>query len=358
MNQGISQQIEYVPLGELRLDPQNPRLPESQLQDDPESLLNFIDAEYDPLTIAKSIARHGYFASEPLICVRENGALVVVEGNRRLVALKGLAEESTRESLRRPEVWRSLAEESENLPAFDRIPVIVAENRRSVAPLIGYRHISGIEPWDPYPKARFIASLVDDQDRSFEEVAEEIGESVSTVRGLYRNQAVLRQARQGFGLRTDRAEEKFGVFNAAMYRPAVRDFIEAPAQPERGELPLPEETAPRVAQLFSYLFGDHDKPAVISESRDIRRLAHVLSSESGREVLETTRNLDLADEAAGGPLERLLNRLRQASNALRAAQQDLAGYAEEAEVRELLEDCEQAISTLREIQKTTTQRSD
>ena len=61
-------------------------------------------AAYDAITIAESIARHGYFESEPLVAVpyeaaypgekrgERSGEYVVVEGNRRLTALRALAD--------------------------------------------------------------------------------------------------------------------------------------------------------------------------------------------------------------------------------------------------------------------------
>ena len=60
------------------------------MQDD--DLLRFFDATFEPITVAESISRHGYFGSEPLVVVRENDRWIVLEGNRRLTALLGLAQ--------------------------------------------------------------------------------------------------------------------------------------------------------------------------------------------------------------------------------------------------------------------------
>ena len=60
-----------------------------------------------------------------------------------------------------------------------------------VAPLIGYRHISGIQPWEPFARARFVTRLVDDQGLPFEEVAELVGVDMSQVRSFYRNYSML-----------------------------------------------------------------------------------------------------------------------------------------------------------------------
>jgi hypothetical protein len=151
-----------MPLANLLLDYRNPRFPEkyqlSSLSQDELCLL--IDKHYDPLQIARSIVRHGYFESEPLIAVKEgdkedaNGEYVVVEGNRRLAALKALASPSLRERLtEQTAAWRTLPSQVD-LPAD--YPVVVVRDRQAVVPLLGFRHISGIEPWEPISQARFI----------------------------------------------------------------------------------------------------------------------------------------------------------------------------------------------------------
>ncbi len=42
--------------------------------------------------MAKSIVLRGYFPNEPLLAIKEKDRYVVVEGNRRLAALKALRE--------------------------------------------------------------------------------------------------------------------------------------------------------------------------------------------------------------------------------------------------------------------------
>ena len=87
----LSPAIEHVELGRLLPDSHNPRLPrgvKDQLTGD--DLLVQIADSFDPLIVADSSARHGYFGSEPLIVLAEGDYWVVLEGNRRLTALKGL----------------------------------------------------------------------------------------------------------------------------------------------------------------------------------------------------------------------------------------------------------------------------
>lgn len=228
-----------LPVNELLLDRQNPRLPEDLEPESQEELIEFVAEEYDALRIAESMARFKYFRSEPLIVVEEEGQHVVVEGNRRLAALKILLDDELREALplSRAERWRAAADQADR-EALGEVPVEVRADRADIAPLLGYRHISGIEPWDPWPKARFIATLIEEGDRSFEDAASIVGEDDSSVKSHYRNFRILRQASENFELPTDRAEDRFGTFNRAMQSTDLREFIGAPA-PRHTERDVP-----------------------------------------------------------------------------------------------------------------------
>ncbi|MCA1720832.1 MAG: hypothetical protein LC779_06950, partial [Actinobacteria bacterium] len=221
--------IHRLPLATLRLDPLNPRLPEDVQGGTQRALAEYISQAYEPLSVATSIAEHGYFESEPLIAVPDGKEFVVVEGNRRLTALLGLTDDSLRPHLESPLLWAAAANDAAakgNLPSD--VPVLVVADRKTVAPIIGFRHISGIMQWEPFAKARFIAALVDDEGLPFADVAALVGEKRGDVASNYRNYSILKQAREAHELDVDRVEESFGVFTAAMGQRALRTFIGAP----------------------------------------------------------------------------------------------------------------------------------
>ena len=335
-----------LPIHQLRLDPLNPRLPETYQGASEDQLLEFISETYSAIEVARSIALHGYFHSEPLIVV--SGAddyYIVVEGNRRLVALRILAGPHLANDLDDADEWRGLAEEAV-LPKT--IPVVIAPDRQSVAPIIGYRHISGIEPWEPYAQARFIASLVDHEHLEFQGVANLVGERSSDVSAKYRNYSVVTQAKDDFGIDITRVIGQFGVFTRVMTSFPLRTYLGAPAPSDvlPGEKPLPEDSGPKAEELFSWVFGDDIDPPVIGESRDITGLGQVVSSEDGLRILRETRDLEVSFIAAGGLRERLLRRLTNAHNSLEAAQDDLAAYYDDEEVQELLSRCQESLQRL------------
>lgn len=337
----LGTEIVSRPLALLRPDPQNPRLP-ARLHDAADTeLLSYLARHYDVLPLAESIANFGYFASEPLVVIPEEPGrdpnleedipLIVVEGNRRLTALRALLDEDVRRTLRPPARWDALAGLAQRNGLSTDVPVITAQNWNDAAPLIGFRHISGIQGWEPYPKARFIARLADDEARAFDEVAPLVGEEESAVRALYRNYKIVEQAREQFDIPTSDAESLFGTFTAALNRRALREFIQAPqpAQVVQGREPLPAEAAGPFRELLSWIYGTDDDEAVIQESRDLTTLAKIVAVPAALEELRASRDLELADEIAGGPGRRLTAYLRRAGNALEAAEENIDDADEE-----------------------------
>lgn len=329
----------------LHLDRENPRLPAQVDETDESGLLEYIAETYDAIEVARSIARHGYFESEPLIVTKQDdGTYLVVEGNRRLVAMRILADPSLADELDDADEWRELAEAAE-LPV--EFPAVVAVSRQDVAPIIGYRHISGIEPWEPYAKARFIASLVRDGS-TFEEVSNIIGEPMTNVAAHYRNQAIVEQAREDFQIDASRVVKRFGVFTRVMSSEPLRSHIGAPAPSEVStrRKPVPNDRQDNLRELFAWLFGDDDNDSVIRESRQITNLGVAVASEHGLAILRQTRDLEGAYIAAGGLRDRLLRRLARAHSYLDAAMEDMPSYWEDEEVQHGLARCREALEQL------------
>jgi hypothetical protein len=331
----------------LTLDPNNPRLPpDLKGIDDQVEIAMLIATRFRAIEVARSIAENGYFESEPLIGVKVNGTYKVLEGNRRLVALKGLSDESLQQQLPQPEEWRTLGEHAE-VP--ERLPVVVAQSEREAWPIIGYRHVSGIQPWDSFAKSTFIVDRVRGG-LSFRDVAALTGERETSVRSHFRNHEIVREADEDFGLDTSRAEESFGIFTRSMNSIALRRYIGAPA-PREVEVdcpPVPNDRAKELGRLLVWLFGSDAEDAVIEESRDISDLAAVLEMEASREVLEKTGNLSEAYAATGRPKEGLVRRLETAESVMRNSVGDVATQSGNARVRRLVHKCWEAAQALKD----------
>ena len=78
----------------LAFDRRNPRLAEFDIDENmpDDEVIRVLWNTMDVHELVLSIAASGYFANEPLIIAHENGSNVVIEGNRRLAAVRVLLE--------------------------------------------------------------------------------------------------------------------------------------------------------------------------------------------------------------------------------------------------------------------------
>lgn len=289
-------------LADLVPDRHNPRFPRrvrASLNDADDVFDHLADA-FDALDLAESIARHGYFVSEPMIITEEEGEWVVLEGNRRLTALYGLARPDLRASFDHVDRWNEAAAEAD-VSLDDEMPVLIADEREDADEVIGFRHIGGILAWSPVQRAQFIAHLVDERGESFADTAESVGEEESMVRLLYRNQSVILAAEELN--RPDvaaKAVNRFGIFTSALNRTTLRDFIgvRPVSQVEERAPQFSEDHLSELVELSSYLFGSNGDDKVIRESREIKGLSIVVGHGEALEELRRTRDLESALDVA------------------------------------------------------------
>lgn len=341
----VGGRLEHLPLRSLRLDPQNPRLPTAvRGTRDQTALARFIAKKYYAIEIARSIATNGYFESEPLIGVKEDSTWRIVEGNRRLTALKGLTEPGVRKGFSSAKEWESLAKRAK-VPA--ELPVVVTPREDDIWPIVGYRHISGIEPWDPHAKAQFIVSRVD-ADLSWARVAVLVGESETSVRSHYRNFMINEQARDDFKIDSSEVESNFGTFTRAMGSVAIRSFIHAPPPGEvrKKTKPLPSSRRSQTTELLSWIFGADGQDPVLEESRQLTELAIVLADKRSTDVLRETRDLVEAYLVSPGQRDDLAKRLRRADSLLRTTLPEVRASRNDPVIQELVRRCVKAAKDL------------
>lgn len=204
MNYGFAHRVSMKPFRELKLDQKNPRLPEVQQKNaiTQADLMKFFYMNYSLEELAQSYVANGFFPTEPLLILDDD---TVIEGNRRLAALKYLFHDEDAQEAGLSEYQMS----TEMLPAvresLTQIPVITVEDRDKVVAYLGYKHINGAKQWSADAKARFVTSRVkeiatNDQENAFKLVAKEIGSTLPSVRNKYIHYSLLEYARDSLHL--------------------------------------------------------------------------------------------------------------------------------------------------------------
>lgn len=325
------QQIEPRQLDELILDPRNPRLGlRGAPVDAPQGEILELMKSWSLEELGTSFLESGFWVQEALLCVEgeaygEN-ALIVVEGNRRLAALKLLDQSFSGNPP--SAAWAKIVE-GINRPdsLFNEIPTILMPDRASVDIFLGYRHVTGIKEWAPAEKAEYISFLIDERGLSYQEVMRKIGSKTDAVRRNYIAFRVLQQASGEESIDETKILDKFSVLFLSLRSAGVQSFlgVDITAEPQAAQTPVPQNHIENLRDFVKWLFGTADSAPVVQDSRQVERFSKVLQSQDAVQYLRSAArpNLDYAYVIAGG---------------------------EEAEVIDLVEsaafDIEQALSTM------------
>jgi len=180
-----------LPVASLHLDARNPRLGRETSNRAPRDIIQYLFDNDKAFEVSQSIATRGYFPNEPLLAVREDGRLVVVEGNRRLAALKALREPGLLE----PAMERKVERLSRNSLPITHVPVTIAPSRRATDRQIVGRHIgTPVLPWKSENRASFILEkLAEGYDN--EELREDLGFAPADIQAARQTRAIADMAR-------------------------------------------------------------------------------------------------------------------------------------------------------------------
>lgn len=328
---GIDSQIRYAPVEALYLDPKNPRLGRANTEGVPKAQHEVLELMRDWALdeLAVSFVESGVFwVQEALIVVKEDlynidNCLVVVEGNRRLAALKLLkAAVDGNASGRR---WAQLASE-DSIPQrlFAEVPYLLADTRDDVSAFLGFRHVTGIKQWRPEEKSEYIAKLIDEQGRSFEEVMRLIGSNTPTVRRSYIAFNLLKQIEDAVEDFPDaEADKRFSVMYLTLRASGVQAYlgIDVAADPYNARTPVPPERLNRLEHYSRWVFGTREQPPLFTDSRQVDKFGRVLESAEGVAYLESARRprLEQALQISGGEEQAVVEDLTEASRSIDVA---------------------------------------
>ena len=295
----------------LDLDPKNPRLREASVAEDAdqitigEALWKELNADEIVMSI---IAADGFFTHEPLMVESAGaGRFTVIEGNRRLLAAKVIADVSYRKSVGASgfEEFKHVAPEL--IAKLQELPCIVT-TREALWQFVGFKHVNGAKPWSAISKAEFIADVHEKRKVSLQDIARQIGDRHDTVQRLYQGWRVLQQAEQ---TRKFAAENRFSkrfafshLYTILEY-PNSREFLGLSAKPDyESRNPVPKSRIRELGDLCLWLFGQAKpepiKPLIKSQNPDLRDLETALGKESGVKALRAGLTLQVARDASLG----------------------------------------------------------
>ena len=283
----------------LAFDLENPRLAEFDLNNDsPDTeVIQVLWEAMDVRELVLSIAASGFFQHEPLIVMHQGGKNIVIEGNRRLAAVRVLLDpmlvEAPEEHI--PTIDRAAREELKRLPT-------ILGTREDTWRYIGFKHVNGPAKWSSYAKSQYIAKVYREFKVPLEDIAMQIGDTHRTVQRLFRGMMVIEQAeRMNVFSRQDRWRRHFAfshLYTGLGYS-GISSFLGLRPESEEDTEPVPPGNKEQLRELFLWLYGSkkEDKPPVVqSQNPDLRRLDGVVTNREAVAALRAGVDIALAFE--------------------------------------------------------------
>lgn len=170
--------FEIIALEKLYLDENNPRLPKSIQGAKEEDILQYMLLDASLIELMLAIGMNDFFPGEQLLVIKDRDKYKVIEGNRRLSAVK-LLNNPNLVKVQKTKIQKVI-EETSYRPT--EIPCLIFEKEEDIHNYLGYRHITGIKEWKLLEKARYLFELWQSQykDLDLNQAARELAKSIGS----------------------------------------------------------------------------------------------------------------------------------------------------------------------------------
>jgi hypothetical protein len=268
-----------IPLNQIELDPDNPRLKYSSSIADGKTAFELLFAENDTKELKEDIKRNGLFERPFVRAItdknrsryKDTTTHVVFEGNRRIAC------------------FQQLALEDNTNPMWQAVPVRVLPEHtsdRQLAMMLGQFHVAGKLDWNAHERAGHIYHMSEVLKMPEEEIKSclhmgkpAIDKAVAAYRMMMETYIKIDE-----GTYRDKAEGKFSFFDEFYKQKALRDML---------------ASEPQFADRFCKWVGEGRIP----NGADVRRLPAILADGHAYRSFVETALKDNPWQRAVGALE-------------------------------------------------------
>lgn len=226
-----------------------------------------------------SIGHNGFLTFERMIVrpyLGGHSKYVVVEGNRRVAALKSLKGDHD----------AGISTRADVLQVFASVPVlnIPSDDPTIYLSMMGIRHVGGVKQWGPYQSSKLVSELRDQHSLEFSEIGARLSMQTREVTRRYRAYKALRQMEEDEEFSEYCERRMYPMFHEAVSQPAIRDWLKWDETTSEFKN---EETLRQFYELISPRQSDDGKevPPKISLANEVRDLKTVLGSPEAKAVL-------------------------------------------------------------------------
>jgi len=238
------------------------------------------------LELKNSIIKNGLLRIERLVvrpylkARNTQGQYLVVEGNRRLAAMRWIAQDNE----------AGVPVDRELLATLESVPVIVVEGLEKdptfLDSLLGVRHVSSIRPWGGYQRSLLVSTLKDKHKLDPAEIGERLGMTTTEVYRRYRAFKALQQMQNNDEFRAQAGSDKYPLFHEAVSLTVVKDWLGWDDKQYRF---TKEEPLRQLYELLTKPEADPEdgtaKEAKITAYSQVRELREILPHPDAKRVL-------------------------------------------------------------------------
>ena len=316
-------------IDDLEFDKRNPRLP-TTVGTKESDIIKYLATKTGIADLMISIGENGFFPGEAIVVMpAKNDKYTVLEGNRRLAALKLLEDPGL--TVDRSSITRA-SKEAKNKPT--KIPAYIVKSRDEALQYLGFRHISGVQRWDPLAKARYLKLLFEkasgEPEERCREVAREIGSRRDAVRrsldALAAYEAI--EERDFFDIDgLDEGSFRFGTFYTAIANAEIASFVGVREEDGSATHPIANPTFLKkepLKELTDWMFKkDSQGSTRLVESRNIPKLSAIIANSNALEKFRQGVSLESAYSATKDNKEKFFEDIVKAIEHLKNANSNL-----------------------------------
>lgn len=324
--------IKPVETALLDFDFENPRLAEdTDYRHEDVEIIQFLSSQYDLQELVDSIISNTYLSFEPIIIQSKNERYTVLEGNRRLAAIRVIQDRNLARSFK-----ISMPEEIPQC-VFDsviKVAAIEVSSREEARSYIGFKHINGSNKWNSFAKAKYVTDWYL-KGATIEEIAKKVGDNNQTVRNLIGGMLVLNQA-EARGLFSIKDRTKSGPFGfshlyTALNRAEYKEFLDLDKSwsQQPTESPIPKDKLDNLKTVLQFIYGskmDGVRSVIDSQNPDLKNLGYVIANPTALIKLKQTNNLADALEDTKSKEMLFVENIVAANIALEKAMKTISGF--------------------------------
>jgi len=289
-----------INLHDLKLDLYNPRLPKSKQGKSENTVIEFMLLESATLELMMAIGENDFFAGEQLLVIPDDsGKFIVVEGNRRLTAVKLLSQPELA-SVKKESI-RKICKEAAYKPTS--IPCLEFSERQEILKYLGFRHITGIKSWRLLEKGRYLSELRETEFKEIpflqacRDIAKSIGSSSSYIRRLLTSVKLYNIVEdEGFYSIENLSDTRFHLnyFTDALNKENLREFIGVNYNSENPLADLNENNLKRITHWW--FEKSEGKSRVLGDSSSLKMFNEIVGNSNALKAFENGTTIELSYE--------------------------------------------------------------